>query len=125
MVCHDGIFHLPSFMLQTDYIGGDEQEFGGPPLLWKNFEGLERYNPARPDLLPHWKTPMLVVHSDRDYRCPITDGLAAFHTLQLLGTPSKFLTFPDEGHWVLEEENSLEWHHQVFAWINKYTGIAS
>ncbi|KAI1779691.1 prolyl oligopeptidase [Hypoxylon cercidicola] len=123
MVCHDGVFHVPSFMLQTDYIGGTT-EFGGPPILWKNIEGLERYNPARPDLLPNWKTPMLVIHSDKDYRCPITDGLAAFNTLQLLGTPSRFLTFPDECHWVLNEENSLEWHRQVFAWINKYTGIS-
>ncbi|KAI1079110.1 prolyl oligopeptidase [Whalleya microplaca] len=124
MVCHDGIFHLPSFMLQSDFVG-DEDEFGGPPLLWKNPEGLERFNPARPDLLKNWKTPMLVVHSDRDYRCPITDGLAAYHTLQALGTPSRFLTFPDENHWVLKEENSLEWHRQVFAWINKYTGVAA
>ncbi|KAI4866235.1 prolyl oligopeptidase [Hypoxylon rubiginosum] len=124
LVCHDGIFHVPSFMLQTDYLG-DTRDFGGPPVLWQNVEGLERYNPARPDLLPNWKTPMLVIHSDKDYRCPITDGLAAFHTLQLLGTPSKFLTFLDEGHMVLKEENSLEWHRQVFAWINKYTGIAS
>ncbi|KAI0013052.1 prolyl oligopeptidase [Xylariaceae sp. FL0662B] len=76
MVCHDGIFHLPSFMLQSDFVG-DEDEFGGPPLIWRNPEGLERYNPARPDLLQNWKTPMLVIHSDRDYRCPITDGLAA------------------------------------------------
>ncbi|KAL7628974.1 hypothetical protein AAE478_000492 [Parahypoxylon ruwenzoriense] len=124
MVCHDGIFHLPSFVLQSDYLG-DDYEFGGPPLLWENPEGLERYNPARPDLLPNWKTPMLVVHSDRDYRCPITDGVAAFHALQALGTPSRFLTFPDENHWVLKEENSLEWHRQVFGWINKYTGVAN
>ncbi|KAI0132619.1 prolyl oligopeptidase [Xylariales sp. AK1849] len=124
LVCHDGIFHLPSFVLQTDWAGADE-EFGGPPFLWSNFDGLERYNPARPDLLKNWKTPMLVIHSDKDYRCPITDGLAAFHTLKALGTPARFLNFPDENHFVLKEENSLEWHRQVFAWINKWSGITA
>lgn len=99
--------------------------FGGPPFLWSNFDGLERYNPARSDLLRNWTTPMLVIHSDRDYRCPVTDGLAAFHTLKALGTPARFLNFPDENHFVLREENSLEWHRQVFAWINRFSGVAA
>jgi hypothetical protein len=25
--------------------------------------------------------------------------------------------------WVLKPENSLVWHKEVFAWINKYSGI--
>ncbi|KAI1853145.1 hypothetical protein JX266_001851 [Neoarthrinium moseri] len=123
LVCHDGIFHLPSFMLQTDFVVTDDF-FGGPPFMWSNFDGLERYNPARPDLLKNWKTPMLVIHSDKDYRCPITDGLAAYRTLKVLGTPARFMSFPDENHFVMKEENSLEWHRQVFAWINKWSGIA-
>ncbi|KAK8091103.1 alpha/beta-hydrolase [Apiospora phragmitis] len=97
---------------------------GGPPLVWKNHDGLERYNPARPDLLAHWTTPMLVVHSDGDYRVPVTDGLAAFHTLRALGTPARFVSFPDENHWVLKPENSLQWHRVVFEWINRWSGVA-
>ena len=72
------------------------QNFRGPMLPWKNFKNLERYNPARHDLLANWKTPMLVIHSDLDYRCIMTDGLAAFGVCQALGTPSKLLNFPDE-----------------------------
>jgi dipeptidyl aminopeptidase/acylaminoacyl peptidase len=108
--------------MQTDTWAGDNH-FGGPSFLWQNFDGLERYNPARPDLLRNWTTPMLVIHSDKDYRCPVTDGLAAFHTLKALGTPTRFLNFPDENHWVLREENSLEWHRQVFEWINRWSGV--
>lgn len=48
---------------------------------------------------------MLVIHSDGDYRCPISDGIAAFHALKALGTPARFVNFPDENHWVLKEEN--------------------
>lgn len=122
LVCHDGVFHLPSFLLQTDMLCPDDY-FGGPALIWKNQDGLERYNPARPDLLKNWTTPMLVIHSEKDFRCPVTDGLAAYHTLKALGTPARFLNFPDENHFVLKEENSLEWHRQVFDWINKWSGV--
>jgi dipeptidyl aminopeptidase/acylaminoacyl peptidase len=93
--------------------------------MWNNFEGLERYNPARPELLRNWKTPMIVIHSDKDYRVPITNGIAAFHTLKALGTPARFLNFPDENHWVSKEENSLEWHRQIFTWINKWSGATA
>lgn len=48
---------------------------------------------------------MLVIHSDGDFRCPISDGIAAFHALKALGTPARFVNFPDENHWVLKEEN--------------------
>ena len=44
---------------------------------------------------------MLIIHSDRDYRCPIEDGLAAFNVLQVKGVPSKFLNFPDEVSFLL------------------------
>ncbi|KAM0810545.1 putative Prolyl oligopeptidase [Seiridium cardinale] len=125
IVCHDGIFHLPTFMLQTDALPLLSADFGGPPFIWNNFDGLERYNPARPDLLKNWKTPMLIIHSDKDYRCPITGGIAAFHTLKALGTPARLLTFPDESHFIQREENLLEWYRQIIAWINKWSGVAS
>ena len=43
------------------------------------------------------KTPQLIVHGEKDYRVPVTEGLGAFTALQRLGVPSKFLYFPDEG----------------------------
>jgi dipeptidyl aminopeptidase/acylaminoacyl peptidase len=43
-----------------------------------------------------------------------------FTTLQRKGIPSKFLYFPDEGHWVLKPQNSELWHQTVFAWLAEY-----
>jgi dipeptidyl aminopeptidase/acylaminoacyl peptidase len=34
--------------------------------------------------------------------------------------PSRFVNFPDEGHWVLKPQNSKRWHEEVFAWLAKY-----
>ena len=79
-------------MIDVRY-GGD---FKGSVLPWENYKNLEKYNPARHDLLANWKTPMMVIHSDLDYRCILSGGLAAFSVCQALGTPSKFLNFPDE-----------------------------
>ena len=66
---------------------------------------------------------MLVIHSEKDYRLPISEGLAAFNVLQMRGIDSKFLTFPDENHFVLNQENSLVWNTVVLNWINKYVGL--
>ena len=41
--------------------------------------------------------------------------------MQRKGVPSQFLTFPDENHWVLKPQNSVEWHETVEAWVKKWT----
>lgn len=122
LVCHDGIFNLPTMLLQTDDTAGNE-DFKGAPYAWNNIAELEKWNPARPDALRNWKTPILIIHSDLDYRCPITEGIAAFNVCQAMGIQSRFVNFPDENHFVLKEENSLQWHREVFRWINHFSGI--
>jgi len=42
----------------------------------------------------NWKTPTLVIHGGKDFRCPETEGIAVFNVLQRKGIPSKFLYFP-------------------------------
>jgi len=66
---------------------------------------------------------MLFIHSDNDFRCPITEGLAGYNVCQLKGIPSRFLNFPDENHFVLKRENSLKWYKTVLGWANKYAGV--
>lgn len=65
----------------------------------------------------------MVIHSSKDYRLTLSEGLAAFNVLQARGVDSQFLCFPDENHWVLKPENSLAWHKVVLNWMNKYTGL--
>lgn len=99
--------------------------FRGSGFAWDNHAGLQRWNPARPDRLRCWRTtapPTLVVHSDGDYRVAVADGLATFRALQFQGVPSRLLSFPDEGHFVLGADNALAWHRVVFAWLRRWTG---
>jgi dipeptidyl aminopeptidase/acylaminoacyl peptidase len=51
------------------------------------------------------------------------EGLQTFNILQSLGVPSRFLHFPDEGHWVTSRQNSLLWHNYIFNWIRYYVGL--
>jgi dipeptidyl aminopeptidase/acylaminoacyl peptidase len=67
------------------------------------------------------KTPTLVIHSQRDYRLDLSEGLQLFTALQLRGVPSKFLYFPDEGHWVLKPQNSQLWYQTVNDWVDRWT----
>lgn len=62
----------------------------------------------------NWATPHLVIHSELDYRLPISEGIMLFNLLQVKGVPSKMLYFPDENHWVLNPENSLMWHSEIY-----------
>lgn len=43
-------------------------------------------------------TPTLVIHSERDLRCPLEQGQRLFARLRRNGVPSKLLVFPGEGH---------------------------
>ena len=64
---------------------------------------------------------MLVIHGEKDFRIPYTQGLAAFSALQRKGVDSRLLIFPDENHWVLKPRNSIQWYGEVLGWLGKYT----
>ncbi len=38
------------------------------------------------------------------------------------GVESKFLYFPDENHWVLKPNNSVQWHDTVNGWLKQHIG---
>ena len=118
IVCHDGIFSIVG-MLGSDLPSFLHQSQGGN--LWDDEEAWRKYDPAA--FTHNWTTPMLVIHSDKDFRCPITQGLSTFNVCRGRGLHSRFLNFPDENHWVLGRENSLKWHRTVLGWLNKYCNV--
>ena len=71
--------------------------------------------------LGKYKTPMLVIQNDLDFRCPIGQGHELFTRPAAAGRADRgCINFPDEGHWVLKPKNSEFWHKEVFAWLKKY-----
>ena len=43
-------------------------------------------------------TPVLILHSDDDLRCPVSQGEELFIALRLLGRDPLFVRFPGESH---------------------------
>ena len=114
----DGVFDTRAMTFETDELRADEWDFGDQPYFQAPGE-FEKWNPV--NSVGQWKTPMLVVTGEMDFRSPPTQAIAAFTALQLRHVPSRLLDFPDEGHWILKPGNSIAWYEQAFAWMDKYT----
>jgi len=116
LVDHDGVFNCESMYTSTEELWFPEWEFAG--VLWENPTLYRMWSPHR--FSAQFRTPMLVVHGEQDFRVPPEQGLMAFTTLQRMGIDSKLLYFPDEGHWVLNPKNSRIWHETIRDWLAKY-----
>ncbi|HLW67405.1 MAG TPA: S9 family peptidase [Gemmataceae bacterium] len=117
MVCHAGVYNWHS-MLASDVVKPRERSLGAPP--WGDLEKIDKQSPQR--FAKNFKTPTLISHGEQDFRVPVTQGLEYYNTLRQKGVPTKLIYFPDENHWILKPQNSLLWHKEVFAWLEKYIG---
>jgi dipeptidyl aminopeptidase/acylaminoacyl peptidase len=71
-----------------------QEEVGGVP-----WERLQHYIENSPITHVHnVKTPVLIIHSEEDYRCPIEQGEQLFVSLKKLGREATMLRFPEENH---------------------------
>jgi dipeptidyl aminopeptidase/acylaminoacyl peptidase len=75
------------------------------------------------------RTPMLVIHGDKDYRVPIGEGLRLWYELLADSalpaaddgtSPHEFLYFPTEGHWVLAPQHAKVWYQVVTAFLGRH-----
>ncbi|MEW5798396.1 MAG: S9 family peptidase [Bacteroidota bacterium] len=114
LVCHDGVYNFHSMYGTTEEVWFDEWEHGIP---WET-KDLDKFSPHA--YAKNFKTPTLIIHNELDFRVPPTEGMQLFTALQRKGIRSKFLYFPDEGHWVLKPGNSELWHKTVFEWLAEY-----
>lgn len=118
-VAHDGPFNLKGMYLQTDELWFMNSELGGE--YWKEENGTtpKSYNASPHNFISRWDTPILIIHGQRDYRVPLSQGISAFNAARLKGLKARFLYFPDEGHWVLKPQNSLLWYRTIIDWLGE------
>jgi dipeptidyl aminopeptidase/acylaminoacyl peptidase len=117
IVSHDGMFNAESAWGSTEELWFNNWEFKGTP--YDNRAMYQKWSPHQ--YAKNFKTPTLVIHSQRDYRLDVSEGFQLFTTLQMEGVPSKMLYFPDEGHWVLKPQNSWLWYKTVNDWVDQWT----
>jgi dipeptidyl aminopeptidase/acylaminoacyl peptidase len=118
LVSHDGILDQRSMYFSTEELWFNERENGGAP--WEKNTTYETFNPVH--FVDKWRVPMLVVQGAKDFRVPVEQGIGTFTALQRRGVPSQFLYFPEENHWVLKPQNSVQWHQAVEGWLKRWTG---
>jgi dipeptidyl aminopeptidase/acylaminoacyl peptidase len=118
LISHCGLFNLESWYGSTEEMFFANWDIGGPYWDPAFKTSYTQFNPK--NFVQNWDAPILVIHGGLDFRVPINQGMEAFQAAQLRNVPSRFLYFPNEGHWVLSPQNGLLWHSEFFGWLDKW-----
>jgi dipeptidyl aminopeptidase/acylaminoacyl peptidase len=115
IVSHAGLWVLDQMFGTTDHPMFWRPQFGDP------LTQPEMYEANSPNRHLHQiRTPMLVIHGDKDYRVPVSEALWLWWDLSRSGVEAKFLYFPDENHWILTPGNVRIWYETVFAFLAQH-----
>jgi dipeptidyl aminopeptidase/acylaminoacyl peptidase len=115
IVTHASLWELRGFHGTTDFGAWWEREFGDP------YTDPSRYEAASPHhQLASIRTPLLVIHGERDHRVPISEALRLWTDMARHGVEGKFLYFPDENHWVEKPQNARLWYETVLAFLDEH-----
>nr|WP_307723016.1 alpha/beta fold hydrolase [Kocuria varians] len=111
IVTHASLWNLDSMTATTDN------------TVWREALGPQQaatYSPHR--FVERIRVPLLVIHGDKDYRVPVSQGLELWADLQRSTTVEghRFLYYPDEGHWILKPANSRTWYETVLAFLAEH-----
>jgi len=118
IVTHASLWELLGFHGTTDHGPAWEHEMGDP---YEDPSGYLRNSPREHlAAMAEAKTPMLVIHGEKDHRVPISEALILWTDMQRLGVPGRFLYFPDENHWVLKPQNAKLWYGTVLSFLDEH-----
>lgn len=115
IVTHASLWDLGQFHGSTDLGVWWEREFGDP---YTDPTRYAEHSPA--GHVDRIRTPMLVIHGDRDYRVPVGEALKLWTDLSRHGVEAKFLSFPDEHHWILKPANVQLWYETTLAFLDHH-----
>jgi dipeptidyl aminopeptidase/acylaminoacyl peptidase len=117
-ISHCGLFNLESWYGTTEELWFANKDIGGAYWQSPQPKNYVSYNPQK--FVGNWDSPMLVIHSEKDFRVPIGEGIQAFQAAQLRNIPSRFLYLPEEGHWVGAPQTSVLWQRVFYDWLGRY-----
>jgi dipeptidyl aminopeptidase/acylaminoacyl peptidase len=85
----------PTFFASSDF-GWFVNSYVGEVWPWEDMDTYLKLSPTT--YAPNIHTPVLIIHSEEDLRCPIDQGEYLFTILRLLKREVEFLRFPSESH---------------------------
>jgi dipeptidyl aminopeptidase/acylaminoacyl peptidase len=119
-VAQRGVYDLISFYSTSDIPRLTEWEFDAAP--WQDPELLWKYSP-----LSHVEdihTPLLLIHSENDFRAPIPSAEGLFVALRRLKRPVQLVRYPRDGHELSrsgEPKHRIDRLERIADWFDKYT----
>ena len=119
-VAQRGVYNITSFYGTSDVPTLMSNEFDAEP--WENHEAFWDNSPLK--YAANIKTPLLLIHSENDFRVPIEQGEQLFAWVRrATDTPVKMLRYPRDGH---ELSRSGEPKHRIsrltemIDWFDRY-----
>jgi len=121
-VTQRSVVNLFSFIGSSDFGYMFNYEFGGYP--WESEEIEKKYREHSPiTYVKNIETPLLIIHAEEDYRCPISQAEELYTALKVLNRTVKFVRFPGENHELSRSgkpKHRIERLKHIVGWFNEY-----
>lgn len=115
IVTHASLWNFKQFHGTTDMPSAWARQFGDPDTAVALYKEMSPHSSQA-----RIRTPMLVIHGQKDYRVPISEALRLWNDLVRHEVPARFLFFPDENHWILKPGNVQVWYQTVLAFLDEH-----
>jgi dipeptidyl aminopeptidase/acylaminoacyl peptidase len=121
IVTHAGLWALDQQHDTTDAAHWKNSWFGEPA---EHPDWYAENSPA--GFVDDIRTPMLIVHGNRDYRVPVSEALRLWWDLvrrwggEPDELPHRFLNFTGENHWILTPANAEIWYDAVLGFCAQH-----
>lgn len=113
------ISNLVSDYAQNEIVLWSREEMGEEP--WPDSDALWQRSPIR--YVSEMRTPLLLIHSEMDLRCPISQSEELFGALRLLGREVEMVRFPGENHELSRSgrpDRRVERLRRIEGWFTQY-----
>jgi len=115
LVSHAGVYDLLA-QFASDSTWGRPNNYGASP--WEDPQRIVRWSPSY--FAKNFVTPTLVLHGEKDFRVPVTQGINLYQVLVAKGVPARIVVIPDENHWISKPQAAVLWWKEMFAWFARW-----
>ena len=119
-VTQRSVVNLVDFYGTSDTGWTWETVFSGKPP-WEDFESYWKQSPLR--YIGNARTPTLIIHSENDLRCPISQGEQLFTALKRIGVETELVRFPEESHGLSRggrTDRRIRRLNHILRWFDRY-----
>lgn len=118
-VTQRSVVNIHSMFGTSDAVNADKGVWGGYP--WENFKLYKEMSPL--NYVNKIKTPLLIIHSENDFRCPIEQAEQLFISLKHLKQEVEFVRYPGENHELSRSgipEHRIDRLQRIYGWFEKF-----